>query len=408
MPGQPGRRQHAIRTFPQKIKILLLAAALAGAHGAALADDIKIGLNSDMSATGSADFGISALAGARQAADDLNAGGGVLGKKVVIVERDDVGAPPKAIQNTNELIDNVKVNAMLGGVNSGNMLAWLHLVQQKKIPTISPVATATDITGRYAKSPPNYVFRVSMRDRDQIALLAAYAARASKTGKVAIIADTTGYGQQGAKDAVEILALHKIAPVANEVRPQGHGHVVATEQDQEFRRRHADRVCAGRLQRSRHAQHGENRLFPDHAGILGQPEPAVPAHRRPGAGQQDDLHRLDHGGLVAGVRTLYDTLMKRDGRVPTYVMAAQAYDSVKLIAAAMEQAKSTEGVAVQAALENLIQAKGVIKTYEKPFTADNHEALSVQDFRLVRWVAGKVVSVDDEYTRAMTPDDLKR
>ena len=100
--------------------------------------------------------------------------------------------------------------------------------------------------------------------------------------------------------------------------------------------------------------------------------------------------------------------MKRDGRVPTYVMAAQAYDSVKLIAAAMEQAKSTEGVAVQAALENLIQAKGVIKTYEKPFTADNHEALSVQDFRLVRWVAGKVVSVDDEYTRAMTPDDLKR
>ena len=138
---------------------------------------------------------------------------------MVIVERDDVGAPPKAIQNTNELIDNVKVNAMLGGVNSGNMLAWLHLVQQRRSP-ISPVATATDITGRYAKSPPNYVFRVSMRDRDQIALLAAYAARASKTGKVAIIADTTGYGQQGAKDAVEILALHKIAPVANEVRPQ--------------------------------------------------------------------------------------------------------------------------------------------------------------------------------------------
>jgi branched-chain amino acid transport system substrate-binding protein len=202
--------------FPKTMKSLLLAAALAGASGAALADDIKIGFNSDMSATGSADFGISALAGARQAADELNAAGGVLGKKVVIVERDDVGAPPKAIQNTNELVDNVKVNAMLGGVNSGNMLAWLHLVQQKKIPTISPVATATDITGRYAKSPANYVFRVSMRDRDQIALLAAYAARASKNGKVAIIADTTGYGQQGAKDAVEILALHKITPVANE------------------------------------------------------------------------------------------------------------------------------------------------------------------------------------------------
>lgn len=99
--------------------------------------------------------------------------------------------------------------------------------------------------------------------------------------------------------------------------------------------------------------------------------------------------------------------MKRDGRVPTYVMAAQAYDSVKLIAAAMEQAKSTEGEAVQAALQNLAQAKGVIKTYEKPFTAENHEALSVKDFRLVRWIDGKVVSVDDEYTRAIKPEDLK-
>ncbi|MCJ9712141.1 ABC transporter substrate-binding protein, partial [Bordetella hinzii] len=70
------------------LKALVLTAALL-ASASALADDIKIGFNSDMSATGSADFGISALAGARQAADELNAAGGVLGKKVVIVSRDD-------------------------------------------------------------------------------------------------------------------------------------------------------------------------------------------------------------------------------------------------------------------------------------------------------------------------------
>ncbi len=106
-------------------------------------------------------------------------------------------------------------------------------------------------------------------------------------------------------------------------------------------------------------------------------------------------------------KALYDTLMKRDGRVPTYVMAAQAYDSVKLIAAAMEQAKSTDGAAVQAALEQLSQAQGVIKAYQKPFSADNHEALSVKDFRLVRWIDGKVVTVDDDVTRAIKPEDLK-
>lgn len=394
--------------FPKIMKTLLLSAALASASGAALADDIKIGFNSDMSATGSADFGISALAGARQAADDLNAAGGVLGKKVVIVERDDVGAPPKAIQNTNELVDNVKVNAMLGGVNSGNMLAWLHIVQQKKIPTISPVATATDITGRYAKSPPNYVFRVSMRDRDQIALLAAYAARASKSGKVAIIADTTGYGQQGAKDALEILALHKITPVANE--KFGPKDTDMTSQLNKIKASGADTLIVYALADSNaHVMRSLEKINYFPTTLASWANLSSPFLRIAGpelAGKMIFTASITEDSSKES-KALYDTLMKRDGRVPTYVMAAQAYDSVKLIAAAMEQAKSTDGAAVQAALEQLSQAQGVIKAYQKPFSADNHEALSVKDFRLVRWIDGKVVTVDDEVTRAIKPEDLK-
>ena len=394
--------------FPKIMKTLLLSAALAGASGAALADDIKIGFNSDMSATGSADFGISALAGARQAADDLNAAGGVLGKKVVIVERDDVGAPPKAIQNTNELVDNVKVNAMLGGVNSGNMLAWLHIVQQKKIPTISPVATATDITGRYAKSPPNYVFRVSMRDRDQIALLAAYAARASKSGKVAIIADTTGYGQQGAKDALEILALHKITPVANE--KFGPKDTDMSSQLNKIKASGADTLIVYALADSNaHVMRSLEKINYFPTTLASWANLSSPFLRIAGpelAGKMIFTASITEDSSKES-KALYDTLMKRDGRVPTYVMAAQAYDSVKLIAAAMEQAKSTDGAAVQAALEQLSQAQGVIKAYQKPFSTDNHEALSVKDFRLVRWIDGKVVTVDDDVTRAIKPEDLK-
>ncbi|MBB1596533.1 ABC transporter substrate-binding protein [Achromobacter sp. UMC46] len=394
--------------FPQTMKALLLSAALMGASGAALADDIKIGFNSDMSATGSADFGISALAGARQAADDLNAAGGVLGKKVVIVERDDVGAPPKAIQNTNELVDNIKVNAMLGGVNSGNMLAWLHIVQQKKIPTISPVATATDITGRYAKTPPNYVFRVSMRDRDQIALLAAYAARASKTGKVAIIADTTGYGQQGAKDALEILALHKITPVANE--KFGPKDTDMSSQLNKIKGSGADTLIVYALADSNaHVMRSLEKINYFPTTLASWANLSSPFLRIAGpelAGKMIFTASITEDSSKES-KALYDTLMKRDGRVPTYVMAAQAYDSVKLIAAAMEQAKSTDGPAVQAALQQLSQAQGVIKTYQQPFSADNHEALSVKDFRLVRWIDGKVVTVDDEVTRAIKPEDLK-
>lgn len=397
-----------IKHFPKTVKALLLAAAFASVSGTAMADDIKIGFNSDMSATGSADFGISALAGARQAADDLNAAGGVLGKKVVIVERDDVGSPPKAIQNTNELVDNVKVNAMLGGVNSGNMLAWLHLVQQKKIPTISPVATATDITNRYAKTPANYVFRVSMRDRDQIALLAAYAARASKNGKVAIIADTTGYGQQGAKDAVEILGLHNIKPVVNE--KFGPKDTDMSSQLNKIKSSGADTLIVYALADSNaHVMRSLEKINYFPTTLASWANLSSPFLRIAGpelANKMIFTASITEDSSPES-KALYDTLMKGNGRVPTYVMAAQAYDSVKLLAAAMEQAKSTDGQAVQSALQNLTQTKGVIKTYEKPFSADNHEALSVKDFRLVRWVDGKVVSVDDEVTRAITPDDLK-
>ncbi|MFC4275849.1 ABC transporter substrate-binding protein [Achromobacter aloeverae] len=396
------------KTFIKRLHATVLAAALAGASAAALADDLKIGFNSDMSATGSADFGISALAGARQAADELNAAGGVLGRKVVIVARDDVGAPPKAIQNTNELVDNEKVSAMIGGVNSGNMLAWLHIVQQKKIPTISPVATATDITARYAKQPPNYIFRVSMRDRDQIALLAAYAARASKNGKVAIIADTTGYGQQGAKDAQEILALHKITPVANE--KFGPKDTDMTSQLNKIKASGADTLIVYALADSNaHVMRSLEKINYFPVTLASWANLSSPFLRIAGP---DLARKMIFTASITEdsspqSKALYETLLKREGRLPTYVMAAQAYDSVKLFAAAMEQAKSTDGDKVQAALENLAQAKGVIKTYEKPFTADNHEALSVKDFRLVRWIDGKVVSVDDDITKAITPADLK-
>ncbi|ALM85118.1 ABC transporter substrate-binding protein [Bordetella sp. N] len=395
------------KTLLKRLHTTVLAAALTAASAAAVADDLKIGFNSDMSATGSADFGISALAGARQAADELNAAGGVLGRKVVIVARDDVGAPPKAIQNTNELVDNEKVSAMIGGVNSGNMLAWLHIVQQKKIPTISPVATATDITARYAKQPPNYIFRVSMRDRDQIALLAAYAARASKNGKVAIIADTTGYGQQGAKDAQEILALHKITPVANE--KFGPKDTDMSSQLNKIKASGADTLIVYALADSNaHVMRSLEKINYFPVTLASWANLSSPFLRIAGP---DLAKKMIFTASITEdsspeSKALYDTLLKR-GPLPTYVMAAQAYDSVKLFAAAMEQAKSADGDKVQAALDNLTQAKGVIKTYEKPFNAENHEALSVKDFRLVRWIDGKVVSVDDEVTKAITPADLK-
>jgi branched-chain amino acid transport system substrate-binding protein len=389
------------------VAIATLAAALTTTMALAQGE-IKIGYNSDMSATGSADFGVSALAGARYAANEINAAGGVLGKKLVIVPRDDTGSPPKSIQNTNELVNNEGVAAMLGGVNSGNMLAWMHISQQKKIPTISPSATASEITNRYATEPANYIFRVSMRDRDQITLLAAYAVKASKAKKVAIIADTTGYGQQGAKDALEILAKHGVEPVASE--KFGPKDTDMTSQLNKIKASGADTLIVYALADSNApVMRSMEKLnyFPVTLASWANLSSPFVRIAGPDLAQKMVFTASITESSSAKAKALYDGIIAKDGKLPTFVFAAHAYDSVKMLAAAMEQAKTTDGDKVQAALEKLQNIDGVVKTYSRPFSKSNHEALSYKDFRLVRWVNGKVVSVDDEITKSLTPADLR-
>src|SRR5674476_1350121 len=64
-------------------------------------------------------------------------------------------------------------------------------------------------------------------------------------------------------------------------------------------------------------------------------------------------------------------------RIPSPVSAAQGYNSMYLLAAAINQAGTTNGVKVREALENLKgKVNGVITTYDHPYTHDNHEAIT--------------------------------
>jgi len=84
-------------------------------------------------------------------------------------------------------------------------------------------------------------------------------------------------------------------------------------------------------------------------------------------------------------------------RMPSPVSAAQGYDSVLLLAAAIKQAGSTDGRKIREALENLHEkVDGVVTVYDRPFTATDHEAISgnIPVFGLVK--DGKVVPAHDE------------
>ena len=126
-----------------KITMALLAAALNAVAFSVQAQDIKLGFNGDLSASPSSQSGQAAVLGLQAAIDDVNGAGGVLGKKLSLVVRDDLSQPPKSIQNMSDLLDNEKVVAVFGPSNSGNALAWRQIPNQKKIPVIGTVASGT-------------------------------------------------------------------------------------------------------------------------------------------------------------------------------------------------------------------------------------------------------------------------
>ncbi len=396
-----------IRAARQLLATAVLAALTAGT---ALAQDIKFGFNADQSGTAVAELGIAARHGFELAIDDINKSGGLLGKKVVPVIRDDTGTPPKSIQNMTELIDSEKVAVVVGPTNSGNALAWLHLAQQKKVPVIVPVATATDITKRYAGEPQNYIYRISMVDREQVALLLAYAVKSSKNKKIGFIADSTGFGTQGVKDATEVLALHGLTPVA--VEKFGPKDTDMTSQLAKIRDAGADTVLIygladGNAQTLRSME--KINYMPTAIGTWGNMSSVLVNT----AGKKLAEH------LVFATSTAEDSnpravalaarVRERYPQLVTFVSAAQAYDSVMLVAAAIKKAGTTDGEKVAAALETgLPDTQGIIKLYKQPFSKTSHEALGVADFHLGKWKDGKVTGFSDAASKAITAADLKK
>ena len=392
----------------------LIAAAATAACALALpavhAQDIRVGFNADQSGTAVAELGIAARHGFDLAIEDINKAGGVMGRKLVGIIRDDTGQPPKSIQNMTELIDSEKVIAVVGPANSGNALAWLHLPQQKKIPVIVPVATATDITRRYTGEAQNYIYRVSMVDREQVALLLAYAVKATKNKKIAFIADSTGFGQQGVKDLTEVLAMHGQQPVA--VEKFGPKDTDMTSQLAKIRDAGADTVVVyGLADANAQLLRSMEKInyFPVTLGTWGNM--STPLLNIAGKKLSEHITFATSTAEDSNARAvaLAARVRERYPQMPTFVAAAQSYDSVMLLAAAIKQAGTTDGAKVAATLETgLPETQGIIKLYRKPFTKTEHDALSVSDFHLARWKDGKVTAYSDAITKAFTPADLKK
>jgi len=356
--------------------------ALAGISGFALAaDPILIGVDGPFTG-GSSSMGVSMRDGVRLATEEINKAGGVLGRPIQLVERDDEAKNERGVQIAQELINKEKVVAVVGYINTGVALASQRFFQEAKIPVMNNVATGSIVTHQFDDQPENYVFRNAAHDSIQAPMVVEEAITRRGYTKVAILADSTNYGQLGREDLEKALAAKGIKAVA--VEKFNVKDVDMTAQLLKAKEAGAQVVLTyGIGPELAQIANGMTKLgwkvpligswtlsmanFIDNAGPGGE------GARMP----QTFIQEPTTPKRAAFIDNYLKTFKPKDNRIDSPVSAAQGYDSVYLLAAAITQAGSTDGPKIKAALENLSKpVEGVVTIYNKPFTKTDHDAIT--------------------------------
>ena len=365
--------------------------ALAQAQAQPAAQPIRIGLIFPLTG-GSADMGNSARIGAEVAVAEINQVGGYLGRPLELVVRDDQADNDTGLKHAQDLVLKEKVIASIGFCNTGVAMKALDVFQKNKNVLIVPCATGTAITAKYAPKD-SYIFRTSARDQLQTQFLVDEIVKRGLS-KVALLVDDSGYGEAGLKDLQAALERAGLKPAA-----VARFKVGVKNLDAEMKQ----------LQAS-----GADALI----GWTVGPEEGVISAARAAVGwkvPQFGPWGLSHasafqvsGGKVDGagmVQTVLPNIflernsafLRMYGRasketpIGSMMSAAQTYDSVHLLLRAMFDSKGDlSGPSLKHALENPSATyRGVVSTYERAFSATDHDAISGNMLWLGTWRNGE-------------------
>ncbi len=161
------------------------------------AEPIKIGVAGPYSGS-DASFGEQLWRGAEQAAADLNAAGGVLGRQLQLVKADDACEPKQASAVASRLVDREKVVAVIGHFCSSSTIPASAIYADAGVLMITPGSTNPLVTERTLST----VFRMCGRDDQQGVVGAEFIVQRLNAQRVAVLHDKTTYGQ-GLADAMK-------------------------------------------------------------------------------------------------------------------------------------------------------------------------------------------------------------
>lgn len=391
-------------------RVAAISAAVTFSFSAQAQSEILFAFNGDLSGTPSAASGQAGLVGLQVAIEDINAAGGVLGRKIKLLIRDDTGQPPKSIQNIIELIDSEKVSVIFGPTNTGNALAFKHITQQKKIPVMGCIAVGTEVTKPVGSKIDNYMFRISQVDRYGVAAMLAYAKKNTAIKNLGIIIENTSYGAGGLADAQDIMKMQGLKATA--IERIGFNDTDMTSQLSKLRAAGVDTILLW-AQGTPIAQTMRSMEKINYYPLVLPSWSADNASFYDAAGQSLAERLFFLSTVPAVLNSVQQKMYERTAsRIPSqkaFPYVLHCYDAMQLVAQAIRQAGSIDGAAVKTALEDLkTPIKGVLKTYDRPFSSEQREGLVPSDLQWMRWKDGKLATYSDNVVKSLVPSDFKK
>jgi branched-chain amino acid transport system substrate-binding protein len=382
--------KHLTRRQALAIPAGLALANLVG-RTAFAADPIKVGLVAALSGP-SAKSGEGITRGLTIAIDEINAKGGVLGGRMLeLVRRDDESNPAKGQTAARELLDKEGAVILFGGIDSPVSQAIVPLMNTAKVPFMGVWAAATNITRNGAI--PNYIFRVSAVDVlvDRALIKHAMTSFSSKTPGLILVNNGWGESNLGGLTAAAQAAGIKLAGAEK----FDDKDVDMTPQLQRLRDAGADTlILVGNAAPGAQVMKSLQRSawtvpIVSHWGISGGRFPELAGSW---AGKVHFVQTYSFFGnqnevgkrVLAALMAKYPDI-KGPGDVTPPVGVANAYDAMQLTALALNKAGATDGEKLREGFLGIDNYQGLIKTYTKPFTDDNHDALNENDYIMVRY-----------------------
>jgi len=360
------------------------------------AEPIRIGVITKLSGA-DANSGEAQIMGLTIAADEINAAGGINGRPIELIMRDDENLPAKSIMLVRELANKQNVAALIGGIYSGNAIATNPIISEIKIPYLITLPAGKKVIDYSNK--PNFMFRVSANDASVARFFRNFAFNEIKAKNVGFLFENTGYGQGGLEDFTEALQEQGKKPAVTE--RFNWGDIDMTPQLMKAREAKADALVvydstkeAAQILKSMDKL-GWRVPMMCSWGAAQRSMPSIAGPLSDGLMVMQTFSFVENNSPLA--KRVAGEIMKRKPDVkeaseinaPSFL--ANAYDGMKILALAIQKA-GTDRDKIRDVLESdLGPYEGLIRNYPKPiFTKEKHDALGPDAYLMTVWYNGKL------------------